>query len=96
MQISDLEQDEGDPLYQVCFMKIELMGNVVCASVMEGGYYSIIAVLFCLQTCIQWNEGTPEASIESDMGQMIANMNSGKLKGTLLINKEDKKVILNI
>ena len=30
------------------------------------------------------------------MKQMIVNMDSGKLKGTMIINREDRTVILNI
>lgn len=45
---------------------------------------------------MEWSEDTPHASVERDIEQMIANMNSGKLKGTMVINREDRKVILNI
>lgn len=45
---------------------------------------------------MKWSEGIREASVEDDVEQMITNMDSGKLKGTLLINREDRNVILNI
>lgn len=55
-----------------------------------------VLLYLCLQTGVEWSEDTPYASVDRDIGQMIANMNGGKLKGTMVINKEDRKVILNI
>ena len=34
--------------------------------------------------------------MERNIQRIIANMDSGLLKGTILINREDRKIILNI
>jgi hypothetical protein len=48
------------------------------------------------QASIQWKLNTPGDSMEMVVQQMISNVDNGLLKGTVLINREDKKVILNI
>ena len=45
---------------------------------------------------MKWSESGTAASMEGDVKQMIVNMDSGKLKGTMIINREDRTVILNI
>ena len=47
------------------------------------------------QTSVQWSEGVSEDQVDGEVQRMINNMNSGKLKGTLLINEEDRNVKMN-
>ncbi len=49
-----------------------------------------------LQALIRFEQSETRERVEEAFEQMIANMNDGKLKGTLLINRDDKEAQLNI
>ena len=47
------------------------------------------------QTKIQLSEVLTEERVEESFERMVENMHGGRLKGTLLLNKEDRRALFN-
>jgi len=48
-----------------------------------------------MQTKIGLSEALAEEGVKEIFERMIGNMNSGKLKGTLLLNREERRALFN-
>lgn len=62
IEITDLDQAEGDPLFQ---------------------------------TDIELADSTTQESVEQSFEEMVENIHNGRLKGTLLLNREQRKALFN-